>query len=305
MYRLYYDTQMLQKYGGIFVEHTSIEKEKETHKNPHMLLLYIAHATQYHGRFICDNESIELFDGDILLINPNTEFKLYSFDYSKPLDAKGDNAVAVYSCSFLPNYSPIKLSKLSSEFPELNDFFCGKSKYIYTHDTNDLFIRNMLIRFLDDYSYNPPAFTYTVKYYLPIILINIFRIYSLRSVNIAENTNFIIGLAENYIKKNIHSKISLDDLANEFRITKRHLCRLFKKHTGMTFTEFANRMRTEKLKDALENIDRPLYMIYDDFDFSPQHLNHIFKEHTGYSMGEYKKKFNYKADNPLYRNHRE
>lgn len=70
----------------------------------------------------------------------------------------------------------------------------------------------------------------------------------------------------------------------------------------MTFTEFANRMRAEKLKDELENVDRPLYLIYEDFDFSPQHLNHIFKDYTGYSMSEYKAKFNYKVDNPLFRN---
>ena len=79
MYKINYDTQMLKKHGGIFTEHTSIETDKEIHTNPHMLLIYVAHATQYHGCFICNNKRIELSDNDILLINPNTNFSIYSF----------------------------------------------------------------------------------------------------------------------------------------------------------------------------------------------------------------------------------
>ena len=29
MYKLYYDTELLQKHGGMFVEHTSVEADKE------------------------------------------------------------------------------------------------------------------------------------------------------------------------------------------------------------------------------------------------------------------------------------
>lgn len=302
MYKINYDTQMLKKHGGIFTEHTSIETDKEIHTNPHMLLIYVAHATQYHGCFICNNKRIELSDNDILLINPNTNFSIYSFAAENDNSAKGDNAISVYTCSFLPNYLPFDISKLSNDFPEINSFFTKSSPFIYTHDTDTLFIRNMFINLLDDFSYNQPAFEYTSKYLVPVILINIFRIYSSsRNATISTNSNMIIGQAENYIKKNIHFKISLNELAKMYNITPRHLCRLFKKHTGMTFTEFTNHLRVEKLKDELENVDRPLYLIYNDFDFSPQHLNNIFKEYTGYSIHEYKAKFNYKENNPLYR----
>lgn len=68
----------------------------------------------------------------------------------------------------------------------------------------------------------------------------------------------------------------------------------------MTFIEYCNYRRVEKIKDSLEHTDRPLYIVYNDFDFTPRYLNKIFKEHTWYSVKEYKGKFNYKADNPLY-----
>ena len=52
--------------------------------------------------------------------------------------------------------------------------------------------------------------------------------------------------------------------------------------------------------NLLENIDRPIYQTYEEFDFTPQYLNSMFKKYTGYSISEYKAKFNYKAGNPLY-----
>ena len=303
MYRLHYDTSMLKKYGGMFIEHTAVEADKEPHINPHALLVYIAHASRFGGRFVCGGYSIDLYDGDVLLIKPNTKFYLYSYDRREAKDHVGINAVSVYTCSFLKEYPSVPLNRLSSEFPELKSFFEGGKQFIYTHDTNSLFIRDLMIQCMDDFAYDQPAFEYTVKCLLTVIMINIFRLYSSsKNANISENTNMIIGQAENYIKKHIHSKVSLDELAREHGITPRHLCRLFKKHTGMTFTQFTNRMRIEKLKDELENTDRPLYLIYNDFDFSSQHLNNIFKEYTGCSMSEYKAKFNYKAGNPIYRN---
>jgi YesN/AraC family two-component response regulator len=68
----------------------------------------------------------------------------------------------------------------------------------------------------------------------------------------------------------------------------------------MTFTQFSNRQRVDKIRDELENIDRPIYQTYEEFDFTPQYLNSMFKKYTGYSISEYKAKFNYKAGNPLY-----
>ena len=44
MYKLYYDTELLQKHGGMFVEHTSVEADKELQTNPNIMLIYIAHA---------------------------------------------------------------------------------------------------------------------------------------------------------------------------------------------------------------------------------------------------------------------
>ena len=114
------------------------------------------------------------------------------------------------------------------------------------------------------------------------------------------HSNVVINNVTNYINSKIYSKLSLNEVADKFGITPQHLCRLFKKHFNMTFTQFSNRQRVDKIRDELENIDRPIYQTYEEFDFTPQYLNSMFKKYTGYSISEYKAKFNYKAGNPLY-----
>lgn len=79
-----------------------------------------------------------------------------------------------------------------------------------------------------------------------------------------------------------------------------YICTVFKNTTGLTFTQYINNLRVEKIRDSLEHTDRPIYIIMDDFDFSPQYFNRLFKKHTGYNLQEYKNKFNYKVNNPLY-----
>ncbi len=92
------------------------------------------------------------------------------------------------------------------------------------------------------------------------------------------HSNVVINNVTNYINSKIYSKLSLNEVADKFGITPQHLCRLFKKHFNMTFTQFSNRQRVDKIRDELENIDRPIYQTYEEFDFTPQYLNSMFKK---------------------------
>lgn len=46
-----------------------------------------------------------------------------------------------------------------------------------------------------------------------------------------------------YINENLTQDINLDDLSQQFFISKYHLCRLFKKETGMTLVQYVTRKR--------------------------------------------------------------
>ncbi len=59
----------------------------------------------------------------------------------------------------------------------------------------------------------------------------------------------IIGDVISYINENFDSKITLDELSEKFFFSKEHLCRIFKKATGYTITEYINNRRILKIKE--------------------------------------------------------
>ena len=62
--------------------------------------------------------------------------------------------------------------------------------------------------------------------------------------NEKENRNFIrIEETIRYVKQNYRSEISLSDISGRLNVSPEYFCRLFKKHTGQTFTEYLNAVR--------------------------------------------------------------
>lgn len=78
-------------------------------------------------------------------------------------------------------------------------------------------------------------------------------------------------------------------------ITREHLCRIFKEQTGMTVIDYINMLRVNRIKHILENTDKPLYLLFQDFSLDENYLNALFKKRTGYSIKKYRQKFNYKS----------
>ena len=136
-----------------------------------------------------------------------------------------------------------------------------------------------MIQMIDNFNYSQPGYLFSIRSTITLILVNMFRLYSVDK-NKADgfHSNVIINNVTNYINSKIYSKLSLNEVADKFGITPQHLCRLFKKHFNMTFTQFSNRQRVDKIRDELENIDRPIYQTYEEFDFTPQYLNSMFKK---------------------------
>ncbi len=52
-----------------------------------------------------------------------------------------------------------------------------------------------------------------------------------------------------YINENLTSSLSIDDIAEKFYLNKYHLCRLFKKHTGLTINKYITHKRIIMVKN--------------------------------------------------------
>jgi AraC-like DNA-binding protein/ligand-binding sensor protein len=99
----------------------------------------------------------------------------------------------------------------------------------------------------------------------------------------------VVLRAKEVIEKHQGEEISLGAVAKEVHVSSFHLCKLFRKSTGVTFTEYVSRTRTEKAKNLLLNPQLRISEIAYEVGFqSLTHFNRIFRKLVGESPTRYR-----------------
>ena len=102
----------------------------------------------------------------------------------------------------------------------------------------------------------------------------------------------VIKQVQDYIEKNYEDKLSVDDLAMKFGLSRRNLERRFRKVTYNSIVEYLQRVRIEAAKQTLErnreNVNEAMYKAgYNDI----KAFRTTFKKLTGLSPLEYRNKY--------------
>jgi len=108
-----------------------------------------------------------------------------------------------------------------------------------------------------------------------------------------EHDDKTIREAQHYIESNFSNKISVDQLAEMFAISRRNFVRRFKKATDNAPLEYIQRVKIEAAKKSLEsssgNISQVMYSVgYND----DKAFRTIFRKYTGLSPLEYRNRYN-------------
>jgi AraC-like DNA-binding protein len=99
----------------------------------------------------------------------------------------------------------------------------------------------------------------------------------------------VVLRAKGVIEKHQGEEISLSAVAKAVHVSSFHLCKLFRKSTGLTFTEYVSRIRTEKAKNLLLNPQLRISEIAYEVGFqSLTHFNRIFRKLVGESPTRYR-----------------
>jgi transcriptional regulator GlxA family with amidase domain len=103
----------------------------------------------------------------------------------------------------------------------------------------------------------------------------------------------IIRQAQTYIEDSLHEKISMEDLSAKFAIGRRNFDRRFLKATGNTPLEYAQRVKIEAAKKALETSRKTINEIMYDVGYADvKAFRDVFRKITGMSPLSYRSKFN-------------
>ncbi len=99
----------------------------------------------------------------------------------------------------------------------------------------------------------------------------------------------MITRAKQYILENYAEKLSLGQVAGAVHTSRFYFCKIFRKLTGLTFTEFVSRTRIEKAKDLLLNPNLRVSEIAFGVGFqSLTHFNRVFRKTVGEAPTTYR-----------------
>jgi AraC-like DNA-binding protein len=101
----------------------------------------------------------------------------------------------------------------------------------------------------------------------------------------------VIARAKAYIAEHQTEELSLDQVAKSVHTSKFYFCKMFKKTTGINFTDYLSRVRTERAKNLLLNPNLRVSEIAYEVGFqSLTHFNRVFKRILGQSPTVYRGK---------------
>ena len=274
-------SDFLDKYNGIYIDHRQPQKGA-VYSNEFITLIYAPYS---QSSFKINGNTVSVCEGDIILLDKCIP---HSFE-------DRHSNMSFYICFFTPDILFGCYERLMDRYSSLSEELASKG-YVIVHDDTGHTIQKYFIRMIDDINYQYDCFEDSFKCNIILALTDIMRIHTSGAVNNGVLcSNSYVFSAISYIRKNIYRKIKLSDISEELNITREHLCRIFKEQTGMTVIDYINMLRVNRIKHILENTDKPLYLLFQDFSLDENYLNSLFKKRTGYSIKKYRQKFNYKS----------
>lgn len=97
--------------------------------------------------------------------------------------------------------------------------------------------------------------------------------------------------AKQFIAEHQGEELSLGDVAKAVNTSTFYFCKLFKKATGLNFTDYVSRVRVEKAKNLLLNPNARVSEVAYEVGFqSLTHFNRVFRKIVGESPTEYRKR---------------
>lgn len=101
-----------------------------------------------------------------------------------------------------------------------------------------------------------------------------------------------ITICLDYIYDNLHTKITLEKLAEITALSPAYLSKLFHKEVKLTVSEYITKKRIEASENMLRFSDYSCLDIAEYLCFSSEsHFIQVFKKHTGYTPKAYRERF--------------
>lgn len=247
--------------------------------NPHTHDFYqMYHVISGVGRVKVGDKLIEMRPNRVIMMPPHTEHSVLEIH---------ENAVRVINVQFY-----LENRAMCEEIEG-----AGFSNYVSPN------LINQLWRTKDEWDSNKPLRGDMAAALLTEYLVDYLRISSHTAekdvsyrLPVLDNDDLdgVTRIVADYVQKNFSSAFTLQQMADELSYSKNYLCKSFKRDTGITITNYANRLKIVRAIELVRFTNKKLLEIATTVGFSDYHyFFRVFKEQTGFTPGEMRNKETY------------
>lgn len=253
------------------------------HAHPELELVYIE---QGYGKRIIGNSVESFISGDMVLVGanvPHVWLSDISF-YNDPSDLKSKAIVAYFNPdAFSQVFESVK------EFGMIREMIDHASKGIRIYGETKRIIAEKMWALSSESGFEKAQQFLHILNLIAVSCEKSFIIKGEASVTEDPHPDRLVDVIR-FINGNLHTAISLKQVADIACMTEPSFCRYFKKRTKKSLSNFIGNLRIEEAKKMLIQSSKTIAEIAFLCGYnSSSHFCKVFKDHTGISSRQYKK----------------
>jgi len=282
----YLDEKIFEKDEKVFINKTKFNNKINLHAHDFIEIAYVASGKGIHK---VGKSHYSISKGDVFIIN-----------YNVPHEFIPEPELLVYNCIFTPAFLDLALvsSKdffsishhflFSSLFPEEKEL---ESVMVLNHD--NLEIEELYDKMLREFLAKDDGYIEILRAYVIELLIIIFRTLKKSSIlgdRTENNRKQLIEKVMKYMKDKHSKEMKIEELSMMAFLSPSHFCRLFKEYTGLTVSEYSQKLRIEEACRLLKSSDKKVIDVAADVGYRDiKHFNQVFKKIAGKTPRDYRK----------------
>ena len=107
-----------------------------------------------------------------------------------------------------------------------------------------------------------------------------------------KNSQQILSMAVRYIEENVSRDVTLKEVCEHVGVSQQHMCRIFKEHMEVHFTEYVTRIRLNMAMELILNTNLPMSEIAEKCGFrSASYFSTVFGKYERMTPNNYRKQY--------------